>query len=167
MQHIQGAVQSRSMNAESLVEHYYDAVFRFCARQIGTDSAADAAQETFLIAYRKIANFRNESSLKTWLFGIAFNECRRLRRTKKLSTVSVDLIQVGDDPTQGLINRQLLLQALRKLSEDHREVVVLHELEGLTYEEVAKVLEVPVGTVKSRLYHAFLAMRRTLQEDSK
>ena len=71
----------------------------------------------------------------------------------------------NDERAEGasqIVDREALRQALGKLSPEHREVVLLHEVEGLTYEDAAKVLDVPVGTVKSRLHHAFLNLRRML-----
>jgi RNA polymerase sigma-70 factor (ECF subfamily) len=68
----------------------------------------------------------------------------------------------NDEREDALVDREVLRQAMAKLSSDHREVVVLHELDGLTYEEVAQILGVPVGTVKSRLHHAFLHLRRVM-----
>jgi RNA polymerase sigma-70 factor (ECF subfamily) len=146
-----------------LVEANYDAVFRFCARRIGPELAADAAQETFLTAQKAIKKFRNDSSLRTWLFGIAHNHCRH--QSRKNRTESWDWTTMedgGQSPENGLIDRQALRTALQGLSAEHREVVLLHEVEGLTYEEAAKVLNIPVGTVKSRLHHAFLGLRRAL-----
>ena len=112
----------------------------------------------------EIRRFRGDSSLRTWLLGIALNECRRaIRRggTEPLP-LEVDLVcPVSDDETS-VVDRQALAAALARLSDDHRDVVILHELQGLTYEEVAAVLRVPVGTVKSRLHHAFLNLRREM-----
>ena len=161
-------IQEKIMRKEGLdvaqaAKDFYEPVFRFCARRVGADLAPDAAQETFLTAHRVRAKFRGESSIRTWLFGIALNECRRLVRQKSVDRATVPLIDVaGGDHGASVIDRGALQQALAKLSDDHREVVVLHEIEGLTYEEAANVLSVPVGTVKSRLHHAFLQLRRTL-----
>lgn len=162
-----------------LVDRYYDAVYRFCARRIGPDLAQDAAQETFLTAQKRIGSFSEASSLSTWLFGIAHNHCRNFARKRRSEVVLSDMWLVdressgnpGADTDYGsqatsheqtLIDREALRQALSTLSSDHREVVMLHEVEGLTYEEAASVLGVPVGTVKSRLHHAFLNLRIAL-----
>jgi len=153
----------RGIDVAQAARDFYEPVFRFCARHVGKDLASDAAQETFLTAHKVRQNFRGESSLRTWLFGIALNECRRLARQKRIEPSTVPLIDVSQqDEGQSILDRRLLQEALQKLSAEHREVVVLHEIEGLTYEEAAKVLDVPVGTVKSRLHHAFLQLRRSL-----
>lgn len=149
----------------TIARQHYDAVFRFCARRVGPDRAADVSQETFLTAQRVLHKFRGESSLTTWLFGIAHNECRRERRRSVAEPLPlvVDLEIVANVQGESdIVDRHALNQALSKLSAEHREVVLLHEIEGLTYEEAAAILQVPVGTVKSRLHHAFQQMRRAL-----
>lgn len=161
-----------------IVDRHYDAVYRFCARRIGPDLAQDAAQETFLTAQKRLGSFAGASSLGTWLFGIAHNHCRNLSRKKKMETVVCDswLVDrescrdsefdsdhaVASQSEQTLVDREALRHALSTLSTDHREVVLLHEVEGLTYEEAATVLGIPVGTVKSRLHHAFMNLRVAL-----
>ncbi len=149
---------------DRVVRDHYDAVYRFCARRIGIARAADVAQETFLTAQRALGRFRGDSSLRTWLLGIALNECRRSVRRHGADPLplEVDIVCPASDDERAFVDRQALAAALARLSDDHRDVVILHELQGLTYEEVASVLGVPVGTVKSRLHHAFLNLRRDL-----
>jgi len=148
-----------------IARQHYDAVYRFCVRRVGVDRAADVSQETFLTAQKVIHKYRGESSLTTWLFGIAHNECRRAFRRSALDPVLLDT-DVCEPSVSGdegaIVARQALAEALNKLSPEHREVVILHELEGFTYEEAAAILQVPTGTVKSRLHHAFQQMRRSL-----
>ena len=154
----------RGWDMDRVVRDHYDAVYRFCARRIGVARAADAAQDTFLTAQRAIRRFRGDSSLRTWLLGIALNECRRALRRGGADPLplAIDLAcPIALDET-AFANRQALAAALARLSEEHRDVVILHELQGLTYEEVAAVLRVPVGTVKSRLHHAFVNLRREM-----
>lgn len=162
-----------------IVDIHYDAVYRFCARRVGPDLAEDAAQETFLTAHKRIKGFRGDSRLETWLFGIAHNHCRNLARKRKMEMAFGDWRFVIGDSEQGsvpnpnhkslitnheerLIDREALRVALKGLSAEHREVVLLHEVEGLTYQEAAGVIGVPEGTVKSRLHHAFLNLRIAL-----
>ena len=150
----------------TIAREHYDTVYRFCARRVGVDAAADTAQETFLTAQKAIAKFRGASSLSTWLLGIANNECRRMARKRRCEPRALELTEVGsaEHHEETIINRQALQQALAKLSGEHREVVLLHEVEGLSYEEAALVLGVPIGTVKSRLHHAFANLRKSLTE---
>ncbi len=145
-----------------LVDQNYDAVFRFLARRVGTELAPDLAQETFISAQKTIKNFEGRSTIATWLFGIAHNHVRNSVRKRKVEPVDWIMNEPTENPESTLINREMLRKALKTLSEEHREVVLLHEIDGLTYEEAAGVLGIPVGTVKSRLHHAFMALRRAL-----
>lgn len=146
-----------------IVDMYYDSVYSFCARSVGRELAQDTAQETFLTAQGSIARFRGDSSLKTWLFGIAHNHCRSILRKQRCESVDWIMdIQGTESPETAVINREILRNALKRLSPEHREVVLLHEIEGLKYEEIAQVVGVPVGTVKSRLHHAFSNLRAAL-----
>lgn len=155
----------REAFAAFAAEHY-SAVYRFCARRIGVTDAEDATQESFVTAQRAIRDYTGASRIETWLFGIANNVCRQLARRRKLemNTMRAWTPDPAPDGESTLVNREVLRNALAKLSDDHREVVMLHEVEGLAYGEIADVLGVPVGTVKSRLHHAFRQMRRHLGE---
>lgn len=164
----------------SLVREHYARVYRFCARRIGEDWAPDAAQETFVTMQRSLKRFAGASAFETWLLGIAHNQCRTLARKRRLAPLQLeawiaDPTSQGNEPElgsplktegsyQAVIDRESLRCALSKLSEEHREVVLLHEVEGLRYSEIAEILGVPEGTVKSRLHHAFLNMRGMLSE---
>lgn len=154
-----------------IVDRHYDAVYCFCARRLGPDLAQDAAQETFITAQKRLKSFGEVSALSTWLFGIAHNHCRNLSRKRKAEMAVCDSwlesegsgpMAPSEDGEQNLVDREALRTALHRLSESHREVVLLHEVEGLTYEEAAEVLGVPAGTVKSRLHHAFQNLRMAL-----
>lgn len=149
------------VSIEQLANDHYDRVFRFCSMRVGFHHAGDAAQETFLIAQRSLKKFRGDSSPLTWLLGIAHNECRRLNRLAQREAPLLDF-STSESAESKLIDRHVLRLAISKLSEEHREVVILHEIDELTYEEISTILEIPVGTVKSRLHHAFLNLRRTL-----
>lgn len=148
--------------ADIVRQHYAD-VFRFCSRTLDAQTAEDAAQETFVTAQRLLRSFRGDSSLKTWLLGIAINICRNERRKRK-PTLPLQEWDQQNDPSQSLIEAQALRDALAQLDEAHRDTVILHEMEGLTYEECGKALGVPAGTVKSRLHFAFAKLRSLLME---
>jgi RNA polymerase sigma-70 factor, ECF subfamily len=155
---------SRSaLNIAEIAREHYASVYRFCARRVGLDAAEDAAQETFLTAQRVLHAYRGDSPLKTWLFGIANNECRRLARKRRVEPLPLELDDApGASPEATLVDRQALQQALAKLTPEHREAVLLIEVDGLTYDEAAAVLGVPAGTVKSRVHHAFAQLRKAL-----
>lgn len=157
--------QSGSRDAmAAVVAEYYPAVFRFCAHRLGQDLAADAAQETFVTMQRSIKKYQGRSEFKTWLLGIAHNHCRVQARKRKLEPAPLEEWMSGSEAghESAAINRETLRQAIRGLSPEHREVVLLHEIEELRYSEIAELLGVPEGTVKSRLHHAFLNLRRQL-----
>ena len=157
--------RSTELEMATIAREHYDAVFRFCARRVGPDRAADVSQDTFLTAQKALHKFRGESNLTTWLFGIAHNECRRVYGRQRCEPLLLEIDpEIPSHPggEGAIVDRHALQHALSKLSVEHREVVILHELEGLTYEEASEVLSIPVGTVKSRLHHAFLQLRRSL-----
>ena len=146
------------------------------------EEARDLTQETFLQAFRSIAHFRGDSDLRTWLYRIAINKARNRRRwwwrRRRDVTVSLDAGDAnatplgarlpdtnGRDPEQLTLARErerALTVALRALTRSYREVVILRDVEGLSYEEVATALEISVGTVKSRLSRGRTELRRRL-----
>ena len=139
-----------------------------------TQSPADAedlTQEIFLDLFHCAASFRGESSLGTWVYRVAINHCLRFReKSGRLPDQLPAEYECADPqsasgPEQSAVRRELSGQverALGRLSPLHRDVVILHELHQLTYQECASVLQIPVGTVKSRLSNAFAALRTTL-----
>jgi RNA polymerase sigma-70 factor (ECF subfamily) len=145
------------------------------------DEALDLSQEVFLRVFRTIHSFRGHSALKTWIYRIVINQARNRqrfwRRRRRADQVSLDqhvaehgeLKQPGDgaSPDRALARKELasrLWAALNDLPFDHRTVVVLREIDGLSYDEIAYSLGVAVGTVKSRLTRARQALRHQLRE---
>jgi len=147
-----------------LAREHYAAVFRFCAQRVGGQNAADAAQDTFLTAQRALSGFKGRSDIKTWLLGIAHNSCRKLARDRRLQPVPLEFIEPPEGlPSEArLVDREALRSAFAKLTPEHRHVVILKEIEGMSYEECGLILGIPAGTVKSRLHHAFQLMRKSL-----
>lgn len=165
---LHAAVEGDRDAAASLVRAHYADVFRFCARRIGPDLAADAAQETFVTMTKTLSRFEGRSDLRTWLFGIAYRHCQALARKRRRDPAPLDAA-LEQRPAPGVpcpIEATVLRNALSRLSHEHREAVLLHEVDGLTYAEIAELLDIPVGTVKSRLYHALAALRRILEDHS-
>lgn len=155
------AVKGDRQALAEIVRLHYAEVFRFCSRLLNADAAEDAAQETFMKASKLIKSFRGESAIKTWLFGIALNVCRNERRKVK-PTLPLQDWDYAENQCENLIEAQALREAMGKLPTEHSEVVILHEMEGLTYDECALALNVPAGTVKSRLHYAFVKLRELL-----
>jgi RNA polymerase sigma-70 factor, ECF subfamily len=132
-------------------------VWRFCAALIDTSTADDLTQETYLRAFRALPQFEGRSSARTWLLGIARRACAdhlravvRTRRLRDRLTRTFEASAAAPDPA-GQISAAALL---RTLSPERREPFVLTQLLGLTYEQAAAVLEVPVGTIRSRVARA-------------
>lgn len=146
------------------------------------EEARDLTQETFLRAFRHIDSFRGDADLKTWLYRIAINQARNRwrwwKRRKKDSMISLDFSEQDEeplsarlsskterDPEQNLLAREreeALNAALKTLKQDFREAVILRDIEGFTYEEIAATLEISVGTVKSRIARGRLDLRKKL-----
>jgi RNA polymerase sigma-70 factor, ECF subfamily len=148
------------------------------------EEARDLTQETFLQAFRSIAHFRGDADLRTWLYRIAVNQARNRwrwwRRRRRGVTVSLDATdethelslatrlvdEHAPDPEARTLaheREKILLAAVRTLARPYREAVVLRDVEGLSYEEVAAALEISVGTVKSRLSRGRTELRRKLE----
>lgn len=154
-----------------IVERYERRVWAVCLRMCeNPDDARDAAQDTFVTALRAIGSFRGDAQLSTWLHRVAVNaslDVRRKQSRQKAKPVE-DLPEVvstdpgPDEATIGADRAAAVHAALARLSEEHRTVVVLHDLQGLQYPEVADALDVPVGTVKSRLHRARVELARLL-----
>lgn len=161
-----------------LVTHYHAPVYNLILSMLGdTSDAADGCQEVFLKAFRGIRKFRQGSSLKTWLYRIAIREAlnhkrwfkRHLQKNISIDAepedghVSIEIEDLGATPFEQLASLEIQIavqHALQEVPAVFRTAVILRDLEGLSYEEVAEVLECSVGTVKSRI----LRGRRTLRE---
>lgn len=147
------------------------------------EEARDLTQETFLRAFQSISRFRGEADLRTWLYRIAINQARNRwrwwRRRRRDSTVSLDaiqgqtnqplmatLVEGSENPEQRTLahEREVALRAaLQKLGISYRETVILRDIEGFSYEEIASTLGINVGTVKSRLARGRQELRRRLE----
>ncbi|HEX2530522.1 MAG TPA: sigma-70 family RNA polymerase sigma factor [Burkholderiaceae bacterium] len=153
----------------ALVARYQDRVYRFLVRLTHSpDDALDLTQETFLRAYQHIARWRPEAQFKTWLFQIARNMAfDRLRRDKRVEFVELDEeveretpdTAAGPDAALETAQRYRLLEsALARLPSEHREILLLREIEEMSYDEIATVLGLNAGTVKSRIARARAAL---------
>ena len=158
---------------EELVITYQHRVFGVALRMLGNAAEAqEVAQEAFLRAHRGLAEFRGDAKLSTWLYAITSRLClNRLasgerRLTRQGEDALLRLSDVGPRPDAALERRELetaLGQAIAELPEDRRIVVVLRDIEGLSYEEIAQVLELELGTVRSRLHRARADLKEKLE----
>ncbi len=143
-----------------LVDRYAGRLFRFAFSLVGNAAdAEDVVQETFLGAFRGLASFEQRSSVETWLFRIAVRQAAKSRRSRgRRRTVSLDHLPESRErdgwSPEKVDTRLDVMAVLATLSPEHREVVVLREFEGMSYAEMADVLDVPRGTVESRLFRA-------------
>jgi len=148
-----------------LVDRHAAALYALAVNLVGRDDAEDVVQETLAGAFAGLSGFRSASSVKTWMTRILVRQAAGHWRKRKLwdrSTAARPSVAGAGVPTpsQAADARMDVADALKDLSPEHREVVVLREMQGLSYEEMAEVLGVPRGTVESRLFRA----RRELQK---
>lgn len=149
---------------EILVERHRELVFRIARRIVGPDDAEDVSQDAFLRAFHRLNRFREDASFRTWLLQITHNTALshldRLKRRPTGETIAADDPVDRDttrQPATQLERRerqQRLQQKLGLLPSDYRSLLVLRDLEGLSYIEIAEVLDMPLGSVKGRLHRA-------------
>ena len=158
---------------EELVRTHQHRIYALALRMLGNAAEAqDVAQEAFLRAHRGLAEFRGEARLSTWLYAIASRLClnrlagseRRLTRHGEETLTRLPDGRPGPDQTleRGEIE-EALHRAIGELAEERRIVVILRDVEGLAYEDIAEALELPIGTVRSRLHRARLDLKEKLE----
>jgi RNA polymerase sigma-70 factor (ECF subfamily) len=163
---------------ETLILRYQPRVYRFGMRMChDVEDASDIVQDTLLAMARSVGDFRGESSVSSWLFTIARRACMRKRRRSKFAPAQEESLESlggdgeqhlndpGPGPEQTAAGREIeaaLTRALESLDPGQREVIVLRDVEGLSAPEVAEVLGISVGAVKTRLHRARLAVRQQL-----
>ena len=176
---VQRVVRGDAAAFGPLVQRYQDRLYNTVYRMVGSaEDARDLVQDVFVKAYENLATFQGTSSLYTWLFRIAVNASLSHRRKRR----TVRVVRTGEgedgDGSDGWPDRDLqdpagrllaaeteaaVQQALDSLDEEHRTVVVLRDVQHCDYREMAEILGVPAGTVKSRLHRARLLLRDKLQ----
>ena len=170
---------------EELVGEFERPVYSLCFRLLGdSEEARDAAQETFLKVYKGLAKFRGEAGLKTWIYRIAINQAmnqqRWWRRRHREETISLDLSRSDNErslgtslagpsksPEQMAIaseRERRIMNALGQVKQEYRIVLILREIEELSYEEIAETLAISIGTVKSRIARGRDELRRRVKE---
>lgn len=154
--------EGRIENFEILVKKYQRSLINFIFRTVQDfEDACEIAQETFLIAYKKIKTFKGEAKFSTWLYKIALNLSRnKLKRYKKnlenlkdnLKIASPDPLPLEEMEREEIKNK--VLKSLNLLKIEFKEIILLRDMEGFSYEEIGYLLKIPEGTVKSRLSRA-------------
>jgi RNA polymerase sigma-70 factor, ECF subfamily len=163
---------------EDLVLAYQDKIYNLCRYMLGNaHDAEDAAQDTFLKAYQALPKFRPEASLYTWLYRIATNTCIDYKRKPVFESLFGDSEEgerlvhdrASDAPSPEQLYQskqidQALKEGLGKLSSKLRAIIILKEIEELSYEEIADTLEISMGTVKSRIARAREELQKMMQK---
>lgn len=169
---------------EEVVDRYYEKVFNLAFRYMGdTDEACELTQEVFVKAYQSFGRFRGDSAVYTWLYRITtnlcFNRIKQLRRYAHLVGESLDEAPGGDEESEGreipdrshspedlIASKEMHLwvrRCVQALPPDYRTVVVLRDMEGLSYQEIAEITSCTLEAVKSRLFRARMALRDLLR----
>jgi RNA polymerase sigma-70 factor (ECF subfamily) len=168
---------------DRLVAQFRERIYGLCYHMTSHhEDANDLAQETFVKAWQALRNFKGDSGFYTWIYRIAVNTCLnhlklRRNRTPHLSLDDLDLQPESDADLVALVSdktprrdaslaelQRRLNEAMLKLSEDHRTVVTLHDIQGLPHDEIAKILGINPGTVRSRLFYAHQQLQGWLSD---
>jgi len=159
-----------------LVLKYQDRLYNTVFHVVGhAEDARDVVQEALVQAFLKLDTFHRDSAFFTWLYRIAFNVAVTHRRRRRPAasfdqirqTAGLEPVDSGDGPTDRLEREdrcRQVRQALDQLSEEHRMILVLREIDGCCYETIAEILDLPVGTVRSRLHRARMQLREQLKD---
>lgn len=153
-----------------LMERHEDRIFGLCLKMLHNRSdVLEASQEIFITAFRRASSFRGDSAFGTWLYRIGINHCKDMLRKRKDLLLETDQLEIERvDPRQRGIDEATALRldlskALAGLPDDYREAVVMHDLGGVPYEEIAAITGVPVGTVKSRISRGRRQLARLME----
>lgn len=149
-----GGRVERQAAFDAIYAAFSQSLFKFCLHLTGRSAdAEDALQETMVGVYQGLHRFRGEARVKTWIYRIAVRQCARVR-AKRPSVDATSAAEPSHDPRHRVVLSQTLSAALQQLSLEHRTVITLFALKGLSHEENAEILSIPKGTVWSRLHTA-------------
>jgi RNA polymerase sigma factor (sigma-70 family) len=176
---------------DQIVQRYQDMVFNLSSRLLGRhDEAVDLSQEVFLQVYRKLSTFRRDAALRTWVYRIVINRAKNRqrwwkRRIGEMTAIPLEEAEISrfwshrtlstpmsaepvapDEALERKERGQILREAIDKLPFDQRTILLLKEIEGLSYEEISVTLDLPLGTVKSRLARARTSLRGHLDPET-
>jgi RNA polymerase sigma-70 factor (ECF subfamily) len=150
---------------EQFVIEHYEAIFRFLRNLTGSkEDAEDLTQQTFLRAWEALPSFRGDSSLSTWLHSIAYREYTHWLRSRREFVPLDEIVDMPDEQANQNLEAVLLRWAIYRLDPEHREVFVLYYVQGFSVNEIAKIIGVPAGTVKSRLFFARQKLKELLSD---
>ena len=155
---------------ERLYRRYYDRLFRFVMRVTGRMNVVeDVINDTMIVIWRKAGEYRAAAQASTWIFGIAYRKAlKAVARESRMAEVPEEVVESGEAPPPEHLDRDglhaAIRQAVMRLPPEHRAVVDLTFFFNRSYEEVAQILDCPVGTVKSRMFHARAKLRPLLTQ---
>jgi RNA polymerase sigma-70 factor (ECF subfamily) len=173
---IRQTLDGQSAAFGELVRKYQDRLYNTMVHVTGSPhDAQDVVQDAFVQAFVKLDTFQQTSAFYTWLYRIAFNVAvTHRRRRKPVLSVEQTRQASGEEPTDDQADpgerleqeerRRLVQAAISRLSEEHRSVLILREIDGCCYETIAEILELPIGTVRSRLHRARLQLKEELKQ---
>ena len=179
---VQRAQRGESGAFDALVRRYQHKVVKLVMRYVRNPTEAeDISQDAFIKAYRALSRFRGDSAFYTWLYRIAINTAKNSLAARARNPVQLDFSGSGDEDRPSLEERMIdtatpealaltveiratVSAAIDRLPEDLRTAIMLRELEGLSYEEIAKTMDCPVGTVRSRIFRAREAVDEQLRK---
>ncbi|SEP17777.1 RNA polymerase sigma factor [Paenibacillus sp. OV219] len=154
----------------NLVQRFKGHVYRYAVGMLGDRmDAEDVSQETFIKAYYSVSSLDNEYAFSSWIIRIAANLCKD-RLKKRTNTPEQEMNEeqnkrIADQHATDPLEKLSIEEGLSRLSVGHREVLLLHEIQGYNYEEIAEMIDVPLGTVKSRLFAARINLRKELRRE--
>ena len=176
---VEACLRGDAHSFKRLYQRHHHKVRSTLYQLCGADGLDDLEQDVFLRAWKGLSKFRKSAQFSTWLYRIAFNVASDRRkalakmRSRNISVEDEQLANLSDEfsaregesqsDLQQMHYQDLMKRGLDKLSEDHRTVLVLHDLEEMPQKEIAEILAIPVGTVKSRLFHARSAIKKFLE----
>jgi RNA polymerase sigma-70 factor, ECF subfamily len=182
LQLIDATIAGDTRAFDELVRLYQDRLVHSLEHTLGSrDDALDVAQQAFVSAWRKLSTFRREAGFYSWLYRIARNVAVSRIRRPRISSGSLDQLRdsAGFEPvdarpesapehtTLQVERVQMLQEALKELAEEFRQPLVLKEIDGLSYDDIAQIIDIPIGTVRSRIFRARQELIAKLQRLSK
>lgn len=178
---IQRAINGDESAYKQLMENYRGAIYNLLYKMVhNREETEDLVQEAFMKAFKALPSFNEEYAFSTWLYKIAVNNCIDHIRKKRLKTYSLDkpirakdgelereFPDVSMSPDKGILSREkskLIAQAIDELPENYKTVIVLRHNEEKSYEEIAQILDIPLGTVKARIFRAREMLKKALKD---
>lgn len=180
---VQGAINGDPKCFEEIVSKYEKLIYSICYRMFNNnEDALDATQETFIKVYKNMEKAIGKGNFKSWICTIATNTCLdELRKRSKKHTVSIDepidgegnsiardIVDDGLTPLESIVadeKTEVLKNAINKLSDENKMIIVLRDIEGLSYDDIAETLDISLGTVKSRISRARKKLHQIYLED--